>query len=216
MTGPSGTLPQEKQTVLGIYLTAKEAYEKFPNTESIARTPLIAGVNADEEHIRAVLAFSHFLPVGDEQARGSPGLLVYRFGAPFCFANASLFLDDVERLIAQAPTRVRWFVLDAQAMVDVDTSGAEVLRQAITLLNKQNITFAVSRADWAFRSWLGRYDLMELIDPGRFYPTNRYAAQAFRQSPDSPTAQQDSSAVDKRDEAGARCQARRPGPTVLR
>ena len=35
----------------------KKAYETFPNTEFIARTPLIPGVNADEEHIRAVLEF---------------------------------------------------------------------------------------------------------------------------------------------------------------
>ena len=35
----------------------KKAYETFPNVEFIARTPLIPGVNADEEHIRAVLAF---------------------------------------------------------------------------------------------------------------------------------------------------------------
>jgi pyruvate formate lyase activating enzyme len=35
----------------------KKAYETFPNIDFIARTPLIPGVNADEEHIRAVLAF---------------------------------------------------------------------------------------------------------------------------------------------------------------
>ncbi|MEI6390620.1 MAG: sodium-independent anion transporter, partial [Verrucomicrobiota bacterium] len=87
------------------------------------------------------------------------------------------------------------FVLDAQAMVDVDTTGAGVLRQAITLLKKRNITFAVSRADRSFRSWLERYDLIELIDPGRFYPTNRHAAQAFREPPQSATAVPDSSAV---------------------
>lgn len=34
----------------------KRAYETFPNTKFIARTPLIPGVNDDEEHIRAVLA----------------------------------------------------------------------------------------------------------------------------------------------------------------
>ena len=131
---------------------------------------------------------SHFLPAADGKASGSSGLVVYRFGAPLYFANATLFLDDVERLVTQAPTPVRWFVLDAQAMVDVDTTGAGVLRQAITLLKKRNITFAVSRADRSFRSWLERYDLMELIDPGRFYPTNRHAAQAFRQSPEGKAA----------------------------
>jgi pyruvate formate lyase activating enzyme len=35
----------------------KKAYETFPNKTFIARTPLIPGVNDDEEHIRAVLAF---------------------------------------------------------------------------------------------------------------------------------------------------------------
>ncbi len=35
----------------------KRAYETFPDVDFIARTPLIPGVNADEEHIRAVLEF---------------------------------------------------------------------------------------------------------------------------------------------------------------
>ena len=35
----------------------KKAYETFPDIDFIARTPLIPGVNADEEHIRGVLEF---------------------------------------------------------------------------------------------------------------------------------------------------------------
>lgn len=35
----------------------KRAYETFPNIKFIARTPIIPGVNDDEEHIRATLAF---------------------------------------------------------------------------------------------------------------------------------------------------------------
>ena len=35
----------------------KRAYETFPDKKFIARTPLIPGVNDDEEHIRATLAF---------------------------------------------------------------------------------------------------------------------------------------------------------------
>jgi pyruvate formate lyase activating enzyme len=35
----------------------RKAYEMFPRTAFIARTPLIPGVNDDEDHIRAVLAF---------------------------------------------------------------------------------------------------------------------------------------------------------------
>jgi SulP family sulfate permease len=124
---------------------------------------------------------SHFVPVEAGQAAGSSGLVVYRFGAPLYFANATLFLDEVEQLLARAGSPARWFVLDAEAMVDVDTTGAQVLRQAITMVTKRGVTFAVSRADRSFRSWLEKYELMELIDPSRFYPTNRHAAAAFRE-----------------------------------
>jgi hypothetical protein len=67
-------------------------------------------------------------------------------------------------------------------MVDVDTTGAEVLRQAITMMAERGVVFAVSRADISFRSWLVKYELMELIDPHCFYPTNRHAAAAFRET----------------------------------
>lgn len=140
---------------------------------------------------------SHFRPVADSEETGSSGLMIYRFGAPLYFANATLFLDEIERLVTQAPAAVRWFALDAQAMVDVDTTGAGVLRQAITLLKKRNITFAVSRASPSLCSLLERYDLMELIDPNRFYPTNRHAAEAFRLSPESAAASPDPGGRDK-------------------
>ena len=126
---------------------------------------------------------SYFTPAGVGNAVSPTGLVIYRFGAPLYFANATLFLDEVEQLVMQAPTPVWWFVLDAEAMVDVDTTGAEVLRQAITMMADRDVTFAVSRADRSFRSWLEKYGLMELIDESRFYPTNRHAAAAFREAP---------------------------------
>ena len=56
------TIPErhKKWTGVGnerILANFKKAYETFPDIDFIARTPLIPGVNADEEHIRAVLAF---------------------------------------------------------------------------------------------------------------------------------------------------------------
>ena len=127
---------------------------------------------------------SYFAPAGHGDGTSTSGLVIYRFGAPLYFANATLFLDEIEQLVARAPSPLRWLVLDAEAMTDIDTTGAAVLRQAITLLDESDITFAVSRANQAFRSWLERYKLIELIDPDRFYPTNRHAAAAFREKPE--------------------------------
>ena len=42
---------------------------------------------------------SHFLPAGAGDAASSSGLVVYRFGAPLYFANATLFLDEVEQMV---------------------------------------------------------------------------------------------------------------------
>jgi hypothetical protein len=88
-------------------------------------------------------------------------------------------------------------------MVDVDTTGAGVLRQAINLLKKRNITFAVSRADRSFRAWLEKYELMGLVDPNRFYPTNRHAAAAFRADQGPVEAEPDAGTVGTRDGGGA-------------
>jgi SulP family sulfate permease len=126
---------------------------------------------------------SHFVPAGTEQSAALSGMVVYRFGAPLYFANSTLFLDEVEQLMLRKETPARWFVLDAEAMVDVDTTGAGVLRQAIDMSRRHNVTFAVSRASRSFRSWMERYDLLELIGESRFYPTNRHAAAAFREDP---------------------------------
>ncbi len=123
---------------------------------------------------------SYFSPVGVGEGSSTSGLVIYRFGAPLYFANATLFVDEIEQLVTEESTPVRWMVLDAEAMVDIDTTGAGALRQAITMLDNREITFAVSRADQSFRSWLEKYGLMELIGEERFFPTNRHAAAAFR------------------------------------
>ena len=46
---------------------------------------------------------SHFVPLGAGQSPGSSGLMVYRFGAPLYFANATLFVEEIERLVHEAP-----------------------------------------------------------------------------------------------------------------
>ena len=124
---------------------------------------------------------SHFLP---EEAGSTPdtsGLIVYRFGAPLYFANAGLFEEEVEKLLTQATTPVKWLVLDTQAMVDIDTSGAEVLHQVLSRSAESGVTVAISRANVSMAALLAQYDLLDLIGEDRLYPTNRHAIAAFRQ-----------------------------------
>ncbi len=123
---------------------------------------------------------SHFIPEETDQAPEPPGIIIYRFGAPLYFANATLFGEEVERLVMGAAAPVKWFVLDAEAMVDIDTTGEEALHEVLTWLAKRGVTVAVSRANQSTVALLAHYHLLELIGENRLYPTNRHAIKAFR------------------------------------
>jgi MFS superfamily sulfate permease-like transporter len=66
-------------------------------------------------------------------------------------------------------------------MVDIDTSGEQVMHQVLTWLANRGVTVAVSRANQTTSSLLVQYHLMKLIGENRLYPTNRHAIAAFRQ-----------------------------------
>ena len=123
---------------------------------------------------------SHFVPEETDHSHDTSGIIIYRFGAPLYFANATFFEEDIETLVTQAATPVKWFVLDAEAMVDIDTTGAETLHQVLTSLAKRDITVAVSRANQSAVDLLSRYHLLKLMGKNRLYPTNRHAIAAFR------------------------------------
>jgi MFS superfamily sulfate permease-like transporter len=108
-----------------------------------------------------------------------PGLVIYRFEASLYFANANLLQENIADLTRGAEPSVRWFVLDAQAINDIDTSGARSLAQAIEALHLQGVTFAISRAHAQVRELLQRYGLLVLIGEEMFFETNREAAAAF-------------------------------------
>ena len=88
----------------------KQAYETFANVKFIARTPLIPGVNDDEEHIRSVLAFirPHSNVIDYE-------LLPYhRFGeSKYNFLGRIYELEDFEAPSAETLLRLRAIIDEA-------------------------------------------------------------------------------------------------------
>ncbi|MFH0996843.1 MAG: SulP family inorganic anion transporter [Pseudomonadota bacterium] len=123
---------------------------------------------------------SHFVPEETDHAPDTSGIIIYRFGSSLYFANANIFEEEIEKLVMQAAAPVKWFVLDTQAMNDMDTTGEETLHQVLTWLAKRGVTVAVSRADPSTTALLRHYHLLELIGENRLYPTNHHAIAAFR------------------------------------
>ncbi|WP_049556418.1 SulP family inorganic anion transporter [Nonomuraea sp. SBT364] len=102
-------------------------------------------------------------------------LTVYRFESQLFFANAGTFKTEVARLAGDG---ARWIVLDAEAITDVDTTGAQALRETVATLRERGVTFAISRATTGLRHLLAHYGLTELT----YYDSNEAAAAAYRAS----------------------------------
>ena len=74
-----------------------------------------------------------------------PGLLVYRYDSPLFFANAEDFRERALRSVDEASEPVRWFLLNAEANVDLDVTGADALEQLRAELERRGIVFAMAR-----------------------------------------------------------------------
>ena len=88
----------------------KRAYETFPDTRFIARTPLIPGVNDDEAHIRAVLAFIRpYKNVIDYEL-----LPYHRFGeSKYSFLGRVYEMEDFKSLTEESLAHLRGIIDEA-------------------------------------------------------------------------------------------------------
>ena len=107
------------------------------------------------------------------------GLLVFRYDAPLCFANAADFRSRALGAVDEQSIKVQWFLLNAEAIVELDTTAVEVLGQLARDLMSRNVVFAMARVKQDLRLQLVRGGLLEVIDEERFYPTLPVAVEAY-------------------------------------
>ncbi|HEY5249160.1 MAG TPA: SulP family inorganic anion transporter, partial [Dermatophilaceae bacterium] len=112
-------------------------------------------------------------------AQSAPGLLVFRYDAELFYANANRFVDDIEALIGGAPTPVRWFVLDAGSLTDMDYSAGISLGSLLDYLKAREIVFALARADDSLLDTMDAYGLKERIADAYVFGTLTEAVTAF-------------------------------------
>ncbi len=98
-----------------------------------------------------------------------PGLVIYRFGAALFYANASLFAEEVRGLVGPAPSPVRWLVVDAEAITNVDYTAARMVRQLHKELVHCGVVLVLARVLLSLKADLDRHLLTEVIGPERFF-----------------------------------------------
>ena len=109
-----------------------------------------------------------------------PGLIVYRFGADLFYANADRFADEARALVATAPSPVRWFVVDAGAMTDLDYSAARTVRDLLDELTAKRVNVAFARVSAYLRADLERHRISERIGEARIFATLHEAIDWIR------------------------------------
>jgi SulP family sulfate permease len=84
----------------------------------------------------------------------SPGLLIYRFGGPLFFFNAPHFANRVRELIDSARPQVTFFLINAEAIVDMDINAVEMLEELFNELRSRGIVLGICEAKGHFRKVL--------------------------------------------------------------
>ena len=99
------------------------------------------------------------------------GLIVYRFGADVFYANEVKFVDEVRRLVNEAPAPVRHLVVDASAITDIDYSAARSIRELMEGLAKRGVTVVFGRVSPYLRSDMDRHGITTVVGPTRIFST---------------------------------------------
>ena len=109
-----------------------------------------------------------------------PGLVVYRYDAPLCFANVEDFRRRVLKAIDDESTTVEWVVLNMEANVEIDLSATDMLEGLRGQLESRGIVMALARVKQDLALYLGRTGLEERIGNEHIFPTLPTAVEGFR------------------------------------
>ena len=108
-----------------------------------------------------------------------PGLAIYRFGAPLFYANAGRFTEEIRTIVGSAPSPVRWLVVDAEAITNIDYTAARMLRDLHQGLSQADVTLAFARVSAYLQADFDRHHITEVIGAEMIFAHLHDAVNAF-------------------------------------
>jgi sulfate permease, SulP family len=116
-----------------------------------------------------------------QNGRQLPGLLIYRYDSPLFFANAEDFERRALAALDDADHPVRWFVLNIEAISEIDITGADALENVRQQLANRDIVFGLARLKMELRQTLATAGFLDRIGENRIYATLPTAVEAYQQ-----------------------------------
>jgi sulfate permease, SulP family len=112
-------------------------------------------------------------------AKPVPGLVVFRYDSPLFFANVEDFKRRALAAIDGAESPTEWFLLNAEANVQVDITAIDALEELWQELTRRRIVFAMARVKQELHDDLRAGGLVEQIGEDRIFMTLPTAVQAY-------------------------------------
>lgn len=105
-----------------------------------------------------------------------PGIILVRIDAQFYFGNVSFLKETVRRLVSESEVPVRFFVLEAAGVNQLDSAAAATLEELDQELAAQGIRLVLTRVKGPVRDVLHRAGLLEkLAAEGRIFMSTHRA-----------------------------------------
>lgn len=113
------------------------------------------------------------------EAQQVPGLVVYRYDSPLFFANAEDFRRRALAAVEEADSTPEWFLLNAEANVEVDLTAIDALDELRQTLAGRGITFAMARVKQDLRDSLDAAGFVGKVGESLIFMTLPTAVAAY-------------------------------------
>jgi len=87
----------------------------------------------------------------------APGIVVYRFEADLFYANAGRFTEEILKLVNEASSPLRWVVIDASEINNIDYTAGKTLIQLGAELDRRGVGVAAVALPTGVRREIERY-----------------------------------------------------------
>ncbi len=114
------------------------------------------------------------------QAETTPGIILVRIDAQFYFGNVSFLKETVRKLVHESEAPVRFFVLEAAGVNELDSAAAATLAELDEELAARGIRMVLTQVKGPVRDVLHRSGMLEeLASEGRIYLSTHRAMEVL-------------------------------------
>lgn len=137
-----------------------------PRVEILGQIAGISGFHATSRH---------------PEAQTYPGLLLFRFNGPLIFFNAPYFKQQTLASIDAAGSDLKWFVLDAMPITQLDVTGYFELEDLVHTLHERGVELVVAGRKMQIINWHKKQGLSDKYFADRHYPTLRETVRVYKE-----------------------------------